>query len=217
MTDIYIFNKADGGDITETLSMRDGLESAVYLSLFGGNIDDDGSEKSTRNWWGNLGENDEAKVYRSTTAHVLATLPPTPTNLRRIEDAAKNDLAWLLEQGITENLDIRAGIPARNQVHLTVKIDGLDPLEFSSNQSDMLESILSDELEVVSGEDDGTSATGELLPLAAFLDGDSITGRTLPNLNVIMIDEENPTAQMRVDGLKVKGKAAPFAVITLEI
>ena len=43
------------------------------------------------------------------------------------------------------------------------------------------------------------------------------TGRTAPGINVVMIDEENPTAQMRVDGLQIKGTAQPFATITVEI
>ena len=128
--DVYIFDTYDGGEVTADLEIRDGLESSAYLSLFGGNIEDDGLEKSPRNWWGNLGENDPAKITRSTTAHLLATLNPTPSNLRRIEDAAKRDLAWMVDSDVAKELHATASMPGRNQIHLKVNIDGLDPLEF---------------------------------------------------------------------------------------
>lgn len=128
--DVYIFDTYDGGEVTADLEIRDGLESSAYLSLFGGNIEDDGLQKSTRTWWGNLGENEEARIYRATTAHLLAVLPPTSSNLRRIEDAAKRDLAWMSYFNLSEKIQATASMPGRNQVHLKVSIEGLDPLEF---------------------------------------------------------------------------------------
>lgn len=128
--DVYIFDTYDGGEVTADLEIRDGLESSAYLSLFGGNIEDDGLQKSTRTWWGNLGENEEARIYRATTAHLLAVLPPTSSNLRRIEDAAKRDLAWMSDFNLSEKIQATASMPGRNQVHLKVSIEGLDPLEF---------------------------------------------------------------------------------------
>lgn len=128
--DAYIFDTYDGGEITADLEIRDGLESSAYLSLFGGNIEDDGLQKATRSWWGNLGENEEARIYRATTAHLLAVLPPTTSNLRRIEDAAKRDLAWMTDFNLSNKIQATASMPGRNQVHLKVSIEGLGPLEF---------------------------------------------------------------------------------------
>jgi len=35
--DVYLFDTPDGGDVTQDLEIRDGLENSVYLSLFGAN------------------------------------------------------------------------------------------------------------------------------------------------------------------------------------
>lgn len=131
MTDIHIFDTTYGGEVTKDLAMRDGLESAVYLSLFGGNRGDDGTQKSPREWWGNLGETEEARRYRGETAELLGTLVPTSGNLRRIESAVERDLTWLKSGGYAKVSRIAASMPALKKVHLVIEIDELDPLEFS--------------------------------------------------------------------------------------
>lgn len=131
--DIYIFDTLEGGDITLDLEMRDGLEGAAYLSLFGGNSKDDGSEKTPFQWWGNLIENEPSRVYRAETAYLLATAPPTSNNLRRIEDAARRDLNWFITDGYATQVNVVASMPKLNTVHLKIEIDGLDPLEFKSS------------------------------------------------------------------------------------
>lgn len=128
--DVFLFDTYDGGEITQDLEIRDGLETSAYLSLFGGNVEDDGSEKSMMNWWGNLDENNQSRIYRATTAHLLSIISPTASNLRRVEDAAKRDLAWMVSDKISKKIEARASMPGRNQVHLRINIDGVDPLEF---------------------------------------------------------------------------------------
>ncbi|GAG06443.1 unnamed protein product, partial [marine sediment metagenome] len=60
--DILLLSTKDGGDInieSGLIEMTAGFETAVYLSLFGGNIEDDGTEATkSKTWWGNLLETD---------------------------------------------------------------------------------------------------------------------------------------------------------------
>ena len=135
--DVYLFDTVDGGDVTRDLEIRDGLESSVYLSLFGGNVKDDGREKNPFNWWGNIGENDLSKVYRGETAHLLATVPPTPSNLRRIEDAALRDVNWIKTEKISDIIRVVAGMPKLNFVKLIVYLEGISPLEFRATWGDL--------------------------------------------------------------------------------
>lgn len=130
--DVFLFDTPDGGDVTRDLEIRDGLETCVYLSLFGGNIKDDGSEDNPFGWWGNIGETVESRIYVSEAAYLLRTVPPIPKNLRRIEDAAKRDLAWVITEGISETVQVVATMPALNSVKMSVSLDGIDPIEFRS-------------------------------------------------------------------------------------
>ncbi|MAL49654.1 MAG: hypothetical protein CMH18_07840 [Methylophaga sp.] len=124
--DVKLFQTDDGGNIIVEdglVAMAGGLETAAYLSLFGGNEDDDGRSDNSLTWWGNLDENDPARQYRSETQHLLQALPLTTGNLRRIEDAALRDLTWLIGQNIASSVSVSATIPGLNRVKLTVDIE----------------------------------------------------------------------------------------------
>lgn len=178
--DVYIYDTADGGNITPDLEIRDGLENAVYLSLFGGNVLDDGSQDTPFQWWGNLNENQESKMYRSQASYLLRTVTPTANNLRRIEDAAKRDLAWMISDGITETVSIVATMPALNHVKLTVALNGIDPIEFrafwATKTEDQLSSLVPPPEIIVN---DAIILSGEGLPNAELKlirgNGDTIT------------------------------------------
>jgi phage gp46-like protein len=127
--DVLMLHREDGGDI-ELISgeptMSDGLFNAVYLSLFGGNVEDSGLPGDVRlQWWGNFSEPDPARRYRSETQFCLQTLPPTTYNLRRVELAVKNDLAWLLDAVIVRDVASLASMPARNHVKLAIAVEVL--------------------------------------------------------------------------------------------
>lgn len=102
--------------------LTDGLETAVYLSLFGGNEDDPGQSDVTQQWWGNLLETDPARTYRSETQYLLKSLPLIPANLRRVEQAAKRDLQWLLDTANATKVDVTVSIPALNRMQIDVAI-----------------------------------------------------------------------------------------------
>lgn len=123
--DVRLFHTPDGGSITVTngeVLLDSGLETAVYLSLFGGNERDSGLQADDRlQWWGNLTERDPARRYRSETQHLLQALPLVPASLRRIEEAARRDVAWLVP-AIASALAVRATMPALDAVRLEIVI-----------------------------------------------------------------------------------------------
>jgi len=126
MTDVLLFHTADGGEIEYTngqATMSDGLSTAAYLSLFGGNERDSGSDADEPlEWWGNRGETDETRKYRSRTQSLLRSLPTTSANLQLLEEAANADLAWMIETGIADSVAAAARITAPKRIEFDVAI-----------------------------------------------------------------------------------------------
>ncbi len=126
MTDVLLRQTNDGGEIAienGLALMSDGLETAAYLSLYGGNEDDAGDDASKRQqWWGNVDEVEPTRTYRSETQRLLQLLPAVPSNLRRFEQAAARDLAWMINTGVAQSVAVSASIPALNRVRLEVII-----------------------------------------------------------------------------------------------
>ena len=124
--DVKLFQTDNEGDIAVRgglVEMSGGLETAAYLSLFGGNEDDDGRADNLVTWWGNLGETDEARQYRSETQNLLRALAATSGNLRRIEDAALRDLAWFEASNVASSVAVAATMPGLNRIKITVDIE----------------------------------------------------------------------------------------------
>ena len=124
--EVLLYQTNDDGEIDITngvVKMSGGLETAVYLSLFGGNEDDSGSDKDSLSWWGNLTENDKSYKYRSETQHLLRSIPQTTNNLLRIQDAVERDLNWLINKKIASDIRISVSIPALNKIKLELNID----------------------------------------------------------------------------------------------
>ena len=95
----------------------------AYLSLFGGNEDDDGSDNNSANWWGNVDENIPARQYHSETQHLLQSIPATSGNLRRIEDTAERDLSFFISESIASSVTVAVSIPALNRIRIVVDIE----------------------------------------------------------------------------------------------
>ena len=124
--DVLLFQTVDDGDITVRdgiVDMTIGLETAVYLSLFGGNQDDNGLTDSSATWWGNIDENREAYQYRSETANLLESLPAIPANLLRVEEAVKRDTSWLVSGDYAASVTVTASMPSLNRIQIDVDID----------------------------------------------------------------------------------------------
>lgn len=125
MTDVLLFQTLDDGDVTDQLTTTEGLETAVYLSLFGGNENDDGQPDNPLAYWANVNADEENERQVSRLQNLLIGLPATTGNLKRLNDAALADLAWL--NGVT----VSATIPQLNRVQFTVNVNSQ---EFTFNE-----------------------------------------------------------------------------------
>lgn len=124
--DVLLYQTNDGGEITlqgGQIVFTGRFDTAVYLSLFGGNMEDDGRQGNPYNWWGNLSELDPSNQYRSETQNLLRGIPATSGNLRRIEDAVARDLAWLKTVKAVSSISVAVVVPALNRVKITVDIE----------------------------------------------------------------------------------------------
>lgn len=124
--DVRLYQILDDGDIVVKngiAEMNGGLGTAAYLSLFGGNEDDNGRPNNSLQWWGNFIEIDPSKRYTSELQNLMQSLPLITGNLRRIEDAATRDLKWFLTENIASRVEVEASIPGINRVDITVKIE----------------------------------------------------------------------------------------------
>ncbi len=133
--DVHLCQTDNDGDITVVdgiIEMRDGIETTVYLALFGGNNNDSGG--TSRQWWGNLSENEPAKRYTSETQYLLETIPPISSNRQRIEDAIRRDLQFLLTEGIATTIEVSATLPSINNILIDVQIDD-ERLSFTEDWS----------------------------------------------------------------------------------
>lgn len=126
--DVLLFQTNDDGEISVVngvVQMTGSFETAGYLSLFGGNEDDDGSAGNPQTWWGNLGVVDGAEKYVSETQNLLQAIPATSANLLRIEEAVKRDLQWFLDRSIASSVTVAVSIPALNRIKIVVRIEAV--------------------------------------------------------------------------------------------
>lgn len=121
MTDVLLYQTNDGGEINVVngvVEMSGGLETMLYLCMFGGNFDDDGSQNSPNNWWGNVDEPDPAEHYRSKTQNLLRSIPLTTSNLLRIKDAVKSDISTIP----ADEVQVSVSIPGLDQVLIEIEV-----------------------------------------------------------------------------------------------
>lgn len=124
--DVKLYQTNNDGEIdinNGIVTMSSDLKTTVYLSLFGGNENDDGSAKSNLFWWGNLTESNRLeRQYRSKTQYILKSLPFSTANLKKLEDAIRIDLAWMLEQKIISSLKITLQVLDVTRLHIIIDI-----------------------------------------------------------------------------------------------
>jgi phage gp46-like protein len=130
--DVLLCQTNNDGDISVvdgTMTMTPSFETAVYLSLFGGNEDDDATDGTLAfNWWGNIDEVVVERRYRSRTQNLLQSLPPTSQNLLKLEDAVLQDLQWFEDLSVASELTAIASIPELNKlrIDITIKAEGIE-------------------------------------------------------------------------------------------
>lgn len=136
MADVLItITPEDGGNVdieNGRTALTDGLETCINLMLYGGNLADAGTDATkSLQWWGNFAEADATKHLRSRTQALVDSLPLTPSNLLRIEDAARADTSDLLALKIASSVLVSASLPSVNAVAVDIKVVSVDGSEFS--------------------------------------------------------------------------------------
>lgn len=126
LMDVLLFQTENDGDVDKAVTTTNGIETALYLSLFGGNRDDEGAQDSNKGWWGNILEDDPVNKLVSETAFLLGTIPATTFNLNRIKAAAERDLMWVTSTGVAQEVTVGTSLSGLNKVQITVSVDGVD-------------------------------------------------------------------------------------------
>jgi phage gp46-like protein len=124
--DLLLSETPDGGEV----SIENGVfvcdrsfNTAVYLSLFGGNKDDNGRVKNNKTWWGNtLSGTAENEKLVSRFQAVISGLPMTTKNIQEAEGAASLDLKWITDEGIAEKITVSGRALTRNRFALHIDI-----------------------------------------------------------------------------------------------
>lgn len=143
MSDIRLKETLDGGDFVlievedtdglfHDLDLDGGLETAIYLSHFGGNLEANttGNEEPgvlRKDWFGNtFVSEDPERMANSELDRAYFELPVTSGNLLKFEDAAEADLKWLLTNDIASSVENDAIITAPETVKVIDTIEEPD-------------------------------------------------------------------------------------------
>jgi len=128
--DLAIIETLNGGDLQllgNDLAVVNGNENQFYLSMFGGNVEQNTEATITladsKDFWGNnlLFPSQAALQFNSNTERVLNATELTSTGRIKIENAIKQDLKYLSDLGVT--ITVSVSIPETNKV--TVEIKGV--------------------------------------------------------------------------------------------
>jgi phage gp46-like protein len=123
--DILLVDSQDGGDLVienGLIKYDNQFSTAVYLSLFGGNMDDPGKTKSKREWWGNKFANTESEKLRSRFQFIINGYPMTVKYIREAEAAALLDLEWLKTENIADKISLSIKSTGKNTFNLDIEI-----------------------------------------------------------------------------------------------
>ena len=124
--DVKLIITKEGFDIDlkdNFVEMTRGFESAIFLSLFGGNEEDDYSEATNKNqFWGNNLQNNESGKYRSRTLKFINGSVANAQNLQLLEQNILLDLNWFIEENIADTVDVNCYIPAFNELKIEIKL-----------------------------------------------------------------------------------------------
>ncbi len=107
----------NGGD----LLVGNGLLTATVLSLWGGNLEDDGlpGSDSVQFWGNNIGQ-DPNESLRSETQRLLTSIPATSSNLLRVQDAIVRDLSWMIDEEIVKEYEIEIALTGVKRIGITI-------------------------------------------------------------------------------------------------
>ena len=123
--DILIKSTPDGADIVlEDGLIQDcrGFETAIFLSLFGGN-EKDLNKKTNETWWGNLVEGTKENEWIHSELNAMVKgLPITSGNIKKARDAAQRDLSWIKDDAGADEINIFLHAENPTKTKLTAEI-----------------------------------------------------------------------------------------------
>ncbi|MCL2093826.1 MAG: hypothetical protein FWH12_06490 [Treponema sp.] len=134
--DLLLFDTVDGGDV----AIADGffisdraLDTAVYLSLFGGNKEDNGKVKNRKTWWGNTlrGVSENQKLVSRFQA-IIFGLPMTTKNILDAEEAARLDLEWLISEKLADEIVADGRAVSNKRFDLKIQITSGEKIIFKN-------------------------------------------------------------------------------------
>ena len=115
MTDMALLNSLGGGDIKiiNGDSIPDnGLETAVFITLFGSDLRNEG-------FYGDAYSTFEAEKLNGDFQKLLSE-PITSSNLLRLEDSAKKDLDWMIRDGLVSEIIVSIIVLGINKIKITI-------------------------------------------------------------------------------------------------
>lgn len=124
--DVLLLSTVDGGNINMTdglIEMTSGFESAAFLSLFGGNDGDDGTDATNPlEFWGNkLDDDNPDRKLTSRTQNILKGYPATPANLNLVNQAIQLDLNWMKANNTVDEFIINLSIPQPKRINIDIE------------------------------------------------------------------------------------------------
>ena len=124
MSDLLLRHTPNGGDFKLSngrILLDESLSTAFYISLFGGNEEDNGdSETQDDEYWANKIARVPERSIRSKTQSALAGTEARSSNRAIIENAALDDLQWAVSGDYVENITATVTIPAPKMVRLKI-------------------------------------------------------------------------------------------------
>lgn len=130
--DLKLIETGNGGDFVSLgndLEITDTIYTLVYLSLFGGNV-----EESTVNgfvkpqsfdYWANklVFGNEPTQQFNSETERTLNNTPLNTSAIEKISDAVLTDLAYLKK---LFKVTVKVSLPYINQIKIEIFFDGIE-------------------------------------------------------------------------------------------
>ena len=123
--DVLLRLTNDGAEICiedELICCDREFDTAVLLSLFGGNAEDDGTVEKRMGWWGNYTGEDGTKKMISRYQAATYGKALTTNSAKEALEAARLDLQWLIDEGVADDLEITGSIASVNRFDLSVTL-----------------------------------------------------------------------------------------------
>lgn len=129
MSDIAIIWTENGADIgigPNDFATDDGLETAIYISLFTdarapADADLPTAERDRRGWWGDIAPEVEGDRIGS-LLWLLAREKQTTAVVARAEQYAREALEWLVEDRVASRVEVEAELVAEGVLGIGVRI-----------------------------------------------------------------------------------------------